>query len=1077
MQHAHHEIHFENHIAAQLQAQGWLLGESRHYDVVRALYPEDVLAWVQASQPQVWEKLCAQHGARADLTKSALLERLVKQLEDAKAGTLKVLRDGITMVGLGTIQMSARAPEDGRNPLLNEQYAANRLRVVRQLRYSQSRDWEIDLVLFVNGLPVATVELKTEYTQGVEEAKAQYRQDRLPVDPKTRAKEPLLSYQRGALVHFAMSEREIAMTTHLKGADTYFLPFNAGNNGHAGNAPREDDYPTAYFWQEVCQRDAFLRVFHNFMYVEVSEKPDATGRLLKNEVLIFPRYHQWRAVNRMIADARAHGAGKNYLCEHSAGSGKTSTIAWLAHDLVALRTADGVSQFDKVVIVTDRRVLDRQLQDAIKQLDHQFGMIKTINDQGSLSKSQQLAQALGDPAVRIIVVTIQTFPWAFEQMAQGGQFAQLRYGVIIDEAHNSQTGSAAQGIKTVLSLDMQEDLQTCSIDEVLKAAQKARVMPDNISHFAFTATPKHTTYTLFGQPKNPLEPISNDNKPVAFDVYSQRQAIEEGFILDVLQNYVRYELIYKLNSESVNDQRVDKKYAKRALSRWLSLHPTMVGQKTQFIMEHFTRNVAHLLGGQAKAMVVANSRAQAVKYKLAFDAYIKNHDLNHFRALVAFSGDVNGRDVGYGLTNDPDLAGFTVDFDQEYNEHNLNPDIGSQDLKDVFEGHDYKIMLVANKFQTGFNQPKLVAMYLDKKISGVEAVQTLSRLNRTYAGKDKTYVIDFANDVGVILSAFTQYDQGAQIEEVQDLNVVYDAKSQLDESDIYQIDDLEKFKALREKAVFSFGTKNDDQLHKKLYLAVNRPAEVFNSRLSELKNQAMLWEKAYQNAYEQGDKVAMQNAEVKRSEFTQAREGLMLFKTRLARFVKIYQYIAQLIYLEDAELENFATFASLLSKRLDGIGVEQIDLSGLVLSARPVVKPQDDDSSGTPTPLAPLVVKDGEPSDRERDFLKQIIDRINDLFGDVTDADGRLMFTAQVLREVYKNETVVEQVLNNDLSLVMQGDLPAEVTKSVAKAQVSHERLSRLLRTNRDTMNAFQTIVADMIKAGYKTEIFGSVDS
>ena len=535
MQHAHHEVHFESHIAQQLQSQGWLLGESRHYDVVRALYPEDVLAWVQTSQSQVWEKLCSQQGARAG---DALLDRLVKQLEDSKSGTLKVLRDGITMVGLGTIMMSARAPEDERNPVLIEQYAANRLRVVRQLRYSQSRDWEIDLVLFINGLPVATIEVKTEFTQGVEDAKAQYCQDRLPVDPITHAKEPLLTYRRGALVHFAMSEREIAMTTHLKGNDTYFLPFNAGNHGHAGNASREDDYPTAYFWQEVCQWDAFLRVFHNFMYVEVSDKPDATGRLVKKEVLIFPRYHQWRAVNRMIADARAHGAGKNYLCEHSAGSGKTSTIAWLAHDLVGLRTADGMSQFDKVIIVTDRKVLDQQLQDAIKQLDHQFGMIKTINDKGADSKSKQLAQALGDPAVRIIVVTIQTFPWAFELMAQDAKFAQYKYGVIIDEAHNSQTGSAAQGIKTVLSLDLQDDLQTRSIDEILKEAQKARVMPDNISHFAFTATPKHTTYTLFGRPVNPIEPVSNDNRPVAFDVYSQRQAIEEGFILDVLQNYV-----------------------------------------------------------------------------------------------------------------------------------------------------------------------------------------------------------------------------------------------------------------------------------------------------------------------------------------------------------------------------------------------------------------------------------------------------------------------------------------------------------------------------------------------------------
>jgi type I restriction enzyme R subunit len=1058
---AHHEVHLESYIVQKLVGNGWVEGSNSHYDPVRALYPEDVIAWVQATQPEVWAKLERLNG---DATGNVLLDRLEKEQAAKSGGTMKVLRQGFAVAGAGTIQMSQSAPEDARNSREVEKYQANILRVVRQLKYNPNREWAIDLGLFINGIPVATVELKTDFTQAIDDAIWQYKKDRLPVDPATKRKEPLLTFRRGAVVHFAMSDSEIAMTTRLNGDKTVFLPFNKGNDGHAGNKARDDgEYPVAYFWEEICKPDAWLRIFHSFVYVETADKVDKFGMPYKSEVLIFPRYHQFEAVNRMIADAQEKGVGQQYLCEHSAGSGKTSTIAWTAHDLIKLRYPDGKAYFNSVIIVTDRTVLDAQLQDAVKQIDHQFGLIETIdaNKLGGESKSKRLAEAL-KKGVPIIVVTIQTFPYAMEAIITEQSLKERNFAVIIDEAHTSQTGSTAQGLRAALALDTKAKLEEMSLEEVLLAIQKSRVRPTNVSHFAFTATPKHSTLTLFGRPKDPTQPVSDDNKPLPFHRYTQRQAIEEGFILDVLRNYANYQQAARLGDQAVNDKRVDKKFARRALARWKSLHPTIVSQKVEFIVDHFKQNIADLLNGEAKAMVVTGGRPQAVKYKLAFDHYIEKKGIKGIRALVAFSGKVPGKHLG----EDDEEWPLGIDPEKEYSEYNLNPDAGG-DLRKEFERAENRLMIVANKFQTGFNQPKLVAMYLDKKVSGVEAVQTLSRLNRTYPGKDETYVIDFANEPQTILDAFKMYDDGAEMESVQDVHVVYDMKNVLDDANIYVQQDLEEFKQARGR--FVLGNETPEYLHKKLYSSTQRPTDVFNSKLKVLTEAIEQWDRAIDQAVGEGDKKAQDYAEARRSEFAREREGLLRFKTDLSRFVRTYNYIAQLIELGDAELENFAAFAKLLAKRLKGVSPEQIDLTGLVLAGFKFQPKKHGQEEGEKYTLKPIEGNETEPSDREKESIRRIIARMNELFGDVADDLGQRHFTAQVVNIARNNALVVEQVEKNPKNIALQGALSEVVRQATVDARRTHNDLANSLLKDQQHMAAFFSLVYDILKQGVAT--------
>ncbi len=1058
MSEAHHEIHLESHIVDQLKHQGWMDGDHKAYDRARALYPEDVIGWIQDTQPQAWEKLRRVHGADAE---TAVLDRLVKTLASKVGGTLEVLRRGFSVAGAGTLTMSQAKPEDSRNETVTARYAANRLRVVRQVRYSRDNENTIDLVFFINGLPVATVEIKTDFTQSVEAAKQQYRVDRKPKSAATGRIEPLLSFRRGAVVHFALSDSEIHMTTQLAGESTFFLPFNRGNDGAAGNPPApEGEYPVSYFWNWILQRDNWLRIFHCFVLLERKEVEDAEGRVHYKESLIFPRFHQFEAVSRMMEAVREEGPGHQYLIQHSAGSGKTYTIAWTAHELIRMRNPGGEPYFDSVIVVTDRTVLDAQLQEAIRQIEHQQGVVSAIDrESSSLPKSQQLAKALLD-GTPIIVVTLQTFPYALEAILTEKSLRNKKFGVIMDEAHNSQTGSTAGKLRQALALDSSEELASLTSDELLEKLQSVRGLPKNVSHFAFTATPKHATLMLFGRPLDPKKPVSSENPPVPFHLYTMQQAIEEGFILDVLRNYASYKMALRIGETFVQqNQRVDAKYAKRALARWLSLHPTNIAQKVELIIEHFHKNVAHLLGYQAKAMVVTASRAAVVKYKLAFDRYVEQKGYQNIRSLVAFSGQILGKEINDELNRYPEDEAFT--------EENMNPGARGRDRRKVFDTPEYQVMLVANKFQTGFDQPKLVAMYLDKKVSGVEAVQTLSRLNRTYPGKDKTFVIDFVNDPEQIVAAFQTYYKNARIADIQNPNVVYDMKARLDDMGIYDAEEVRQFGiAITEPHV----------THQQLYQLTQAATDRFNGRMKMLNDAIEVCEREYLLARGKGDEAGAEKAEARRSEHTRARDELLVFSQGLGKFVRIYEYVAQLVEFGDPKIEAFAAFSRLLRKRLKGMTPEQVDLSGLVLSHYRLTPQQTKwDVREEGSPLKPIGGDLREGRDRERTYLQNLIKRLNDAFGkEITDKD-KVAFAVHISEKLKGNQTVMAQVRNNPKEQAMRADLPGAATKAIVEAMSSHSVLSKRLLSDETTRDVFLSVIYEMLKKDVAGDLLSEV--
>ncbi len=1060
---AHQEKHFEAYVVSKLKDQGWKVGDTLKYDTERALYADDLIAWLDATQPEKWTKLQKDNGERS---RDVLMDRLAKALE--QHGTMHVIRNGFSIAGCGHIDLTEAAPEDKRNDTVLKRYAANILRVVPQLEYHPTRKLAIDLVLFINGIPVATVELKTDFTQSAEAAMEQYKTDRLPYDPKTKRREPLLTFKRGAVVHFAMSDSDIQMATKLDGENTTFLPFNQGNEGHAGNPVRKDkEYPVAYFWESICQRDAWLRIFHSFVYVEKKDVVDLKGNWSKKETLIFPRFHQWAAVNGMIADARTNGPGMQYLADHSAGSGKTSTISWMAHDLVKLRRDNGDAIFNSVIIVTDRNVLDSQLQDAVKQIDHQFGVIAAIDRQkSSKSKSKQLAEALlaNTP---IIVVTIQTFPYAMEAIVTEKSLKDKSFAVIVDEAHASQTGSTAAKLQAALAMSGKGKMSTLTIEELLEELQKSRARPKNISYFAFTGTPKHSTLMLFGRPADPSRPASKTNLPQPFHRYPMRQAIEEGFILDVLKGYVPYKTAFNLAKQVGDTKRVSGKQAKRALAQWMSLHPTNVTQKVQFIIEHFHRNVEYRLDGKAKAMVVTSSRAAAVRYKKGFDKFIEKHpEYAGIRSLVAFSGKLTGKQVIH--SDDERIAGevFVVDEGEEFTEISMNPDVAGQDLRLAFDRPEYRVMLVADKFQTGFDQPKLVAMYVDKKIANdVEIVQTFSRLNRIAPGKDETFIIDFVNEPANVRRAFAMYDDGAQINDMQDINVVYEIKEALDAQGLYEAEDLAAFKEARFKTIRDF-TQAQEPQHKALYAATERPTRLFNQRLKMLREAVNTWEAAYEKAHSQGDKASMKTADHHRREHADQIKTIMTFKAGLGRFCRTYAYIAQLVDFGDPELENYAAFSKLLQKRLNGEPPETVDLKGLVLTGFDIKNKNDlAGDENEPPVLKPVGPGTGGGKGDDPHYLHEIIERLNHLFGDATPLRDQATFVNHIVSIARENDVVMAQVENNTREQALKGNLPGTVQQGVVRALTSHQKLATLvLKSDRQAMSALTDVIYELIK-------------
>jgi type I restriction enzyme R subunit len=695
------ECAFETVIEKELLESGYKAVPAGGFDREDAIFPVEALEFIRETQPEEWRKLEALLG---DKTGDQVLSDLVKWMDSE--GSLATLRHGFKCYGR-TLRVAYFKAAHGMNPELEARYAANRLGITRQLHYSAHSEKSLDLVVILNGVPVATVELKNPLSgQTVEDACRQYKQDR---DPRER----IFEFKRRTLVHFAVDTEAVWMTTRLAGAATHFLPFNKGCSGGAGNPPDPEGraYRTAYLWREVLGRHSLLDLLARFLHLQIDEKRDEQGRKVKVESMIFPRYHQLEAV-RLLADAaRREGAGHSYLIEHSAGSGKSNTIGWLAHRLASLHDAQDQRVFDSVIVVTDRVVLDKQLQDTIYQFEHKRGVVQKIDD-----SSRQLAEAL-ESGVPVIITTLQKFPFVSrhllkmaEERGRGGSgtLPPRKCAVIIDEAHSSQGGETAADMKEVLGGEaLREEARKQAAEEgrrdleelFLSMARRGRQA--NLSFFAFTATPKHKTLAIFGR----------DGAPV--HRYTMRQAIEEGFILDVLKNYTTYAAYFKLLKACEEDPNVERKKAARALARFMKLHPHNIAQKTEVMVEHFHAVTRHKIGGRAKAMVVTGSRLEAVRYKQSFDRYIQEKGYP-IRTLVAFSGTVQ----------DDKLPNVT------YTEEQMNRGIREKELPEKFATAEYQVLLVAEKYQTGFDQPLLHTMYVDKRLAGIQAVQTLSRLNR-----------------------------------------------------------------------------------------------------------------------------------------------------------------------------------------------------------------------------------------------------------------------------------------------------------------------------------------------------------
>ena len=1014
----HTERVFEDELCEHLSGNGWSvlthLKTAASYDRELALFPDDLLAFVQETQPVEWGKFKRWHNGQSD---AMFVKRVAKQLDTH--GTLHLLRHGFKDVDAKFYLCQFR-PAHGKNPTLMVNYERNRLTAVRQLHYSLHNENSIDMVLFVNGLPVATVELKTDLTQGIKDAILQYKKDRLPRDAKSKEPEALLQFKTRALVHFAVSTDEVFMATKLAGDETFFLPFNLGSpdgmgGAGAGNppAPPGVGYPTWYLWQQIWARDVWLDILGNFLHIESKEVEGKGGKKVIKESLIFPRYHQLDAVLRLVKSAADEGVGQTYLIQHSAGSGKSNSIAWTAHRLANLHDANDQKVFDSVVVITDRKVLDQQLQATISQFEHKAGVVQKVDE-----NSQQLADAL-NAGVPVIVTTLQKFPFILDKV---GALKGKKFALIVDEAHSSQSGSAAQNLRKALSkgtpvakakpvlvveldgqkvevpADVEIDPEDVTTEDVINGVLASRQRPANVSYFAFTATPKAKTMELFGR-------TGVDGVPVPFHVYSMRQAIEEGFILDVLKHYISYKMFYKLGS-SADERLVPQMKAKKALARYAVLHPYNISQKVVIIVEHFREHVATKIGGQAKAMVVTDSRKAAVRYKLAIDRYLKEQKYTGMRALVAFSGGVEDPESG------PD----------EFTESNMNADIKGMEPAQAFKQDEYRLLLVANKYQTGFDQPLLHSMYVDKRLSGVLAVQTLSRLNRTHPGKEDTFVLDFVNKPEEILASFQPYYRAAKLEEVTDPNIVHELMTKLNKVNVYQWSEVELF-----AQAFFDPKRKQAGLHAQL-----KPA---SDRFDQL-----------------DEEVA---------------DG---FRKDLGTYLRMYDFLSQIVPYNDPELEKLYVFGKNLMPRIaeggSGSGVLELD-SDVRLTHYRIQKIGEQElnlAGGNVVALKPATEAGGgvAPSD-EAKKLAEVVDRMNDLFsGNLSEGD-MVGYVTTIKSKLLENEKLKEQAANNSEQQFAMGDFKDILTDIVIDGQEAHNNIAGQLLKDERIFAAMQGMLAQMV--------------
>ena len=1031
MTQAYKELAMEDEIVARLQNQGWVYeeGSAARYDKQRALFPEDVFAWLETTQPDELAKIVKPGVGPAAQTKAkdGILNALTETLSNVAGGggTLTVLRKGFRRVS-ARFQMVQAKPTETMNPKTVQDYQRNVLRVVRQVHYSITNpNKSIDLVLFCNGIPVATIELKTEFTQSVVRGQVQYKNDR---DPGADGKDVLLAWGKRALVHFVVTDNEVSMTTDLKGAKTTFLPFNQGDGTGKGNPLNPDGARTEYFWRDVLNKDAFLTILTKFIVVRTDEKPNpVTGKTEKSTSLRFPRFHQWDAVEKIVARVSEVGVGERYLIEHSAGSGKTDTIVWTAFRLAALHR-DNKKVFDSVIVVTDRNVLDKQMSTAMRQLDPHHAQMVRIDGAGG-SKSGELADALR-LKTPIIVVTIQTAPFALKYLREQADSSGGQYAVIADEAHSSQTGTAAAKLKTVLSPNEQADVEDggeIDAQAMLAAELPQRAETPNLTYLAFTATPKEKTLELFGTPDYDDLDDNGEPLPKPFHRYTMRQAIEEGFILDVLQNYTEYKVAYELGLKAADDdvESVDKEAARKAAHRWVQLHEHNITQKVDIIVRHFRENIAGLLGGTAKAMIVTSSRKHALRYYKAVERYVAKHGYDDVHALVAFSGKV----IVSG--DDTDIAPDELLGVGEYTEVGVNIGAKGKPLDEVLNGPAYQVMIVANKYQVGFDQPLLCAMYVDKRLDGVMAVQTLSRLNRTWAGKDRVYVLDFVNDTDDILAAFKPYYEGAVIEKRTDPDLPNRLAVQLDAvglDRIYTHDEIE---------TAAIAATDPQATHSALVSAIDPGAKRFLDLLRTAR-------------------------EAKDDEETQRLDG---FRSNLNNYVKAYDFLSQIIPY-DLEMENRSIYYRLLAKRLqdERVGVV-VEIDHITLAKYKVEKKATKTlnlSTGEATPLTPLAEM-GTAAARERDMAhwSEIIDAINSLFADSgLSADDVVPEIEGVLRDAKKDPILVAKAkANTDSDFNADSTVVTEVlSKFIDRRERSEEIINALLKEH--NMETFANLLA-----------------
>ncbi|HEY1354464.1 MAG TPA: type I restriction endonuclease [Ktedonobacteraceae bacterium] len=923
-----------------LEQGGWLRSSPSNFDSTLGLDTLELFAFVIATQGKAWNVLLGRYGNNPAAAQRGFAKRLATELDNR--GTVDVLRHGVVDLGV-TIKLAFFKPAHGLTPELLALYDANRLAVTRQLAYESGSTKTLDLVIFVNGIPTATAELKNNLTgQTIGHAVTQYRTDRDPTN---------VTLSRRAVVHFAVDPDRVSMTTKLAGAQTRFIPFNLGHNYGAGNPLNPQGHRTSYLWERVWVRDAWMDLLARFIHVE---RPDKGSSATKKaaEVVIFPRFHQWDAVQALDADVRAHGVGRNYLIQHSAGSGKSNTIAWTAHRLSNLHDATDTRLFDKIIVITDRRVLDHQLQDTIYQFEHTRGVVVKID-----RNSEQLAEALKGEQARIIITTLQKFPFVISKIEN---LPARRYAIIIDEAHSSQTGESAKDLRLALGDTDEQELTvaeaedasfvTGAIDPVEEALAKtvlARGKQKNLSFFAFTATPKARTLEMFGTWDQEL------GRYGAFHLYPMRQAMEEGFILDVLRNYTTYQTFWRIEKAVAEDPAYETRKAQRAIARFVSLHPSNLSQRAEIMVEHFRAHTAAKIGGAAKALVVTSSRLHAVRYKQAIDVYITKKGYTDLATLVAFSGKVV--DKGGLNWTEAGMNGFP-----------------ESKTADMFATGDYQVMIVAEKFQTGFDQPLLHTMYVDKVLIGLAAVQTLSRLNRIHPLKNDTFVLDFRNETDDIVRAFEGH-YGRTLAPPTDPNLLWDTRSRLDQYDVLRPDEIETTVAV-------LIAITDPKDHGKVYALLDPAVERFKA-LDE--------------------------------------EERLDFKDALDKFVRTYSFLSQIVSFGDTKLERDYLYCRVFAPKLrDETTIERLDLGSEVELTHLRTEITFEGSLTPTSDTAEIRTVFGDGNGRRNETtvepLSQIVHELNERFGLNLDQRDQLLFD-QFEETWVANPEVAAQARNNTL--------------------------------------------------------------